>query len=64
MRKGPCLGGNPEPREKEEVKCIHLDGGGGVPMPLNCDLGSYVDNDFPLTKNGKTVRDGHFRKKD
>lgn len=27
--------------------------GGGVPMPLNCDLGSYVDNDFPLTKMGK-----------
>lgn len=53
MRKGPCLGGNPEPQEKEEGKCIHLDGGGGVPMPLNCDSGSYVDHDFPLTKMGK-----------
>lgn len=53
MRKGPCLGGNPEPQEKEGGKCITWMGGGWCPYALNCDLGSYVDNDFPLTKMGK-----------
>ena len=33
-------------------------------MAQNCDLGNYVDNDFPTNQGGENVRDGRFGKRD
>lgn len=64
MRKRPCLGGDPKPEGERNVNIFKwMCWGRESPMLPNCDLGNYVDNDFPLTRTGK-MWDGHFGKKD